>query len=277
MAWRPGTNPRAFLNYARWHYRRPVDWRWQRAQRLVRDGKWPIAGADGPWGVETYRYADARRSLFGKYYFTDRMIDLHAAYKLSNDDSPRRWELEARILARENINRVAEKTGIAVSTIEAFAAAFFHVWPRIDARDYIHSVVIDSRRPWTPTRVRDLWCYFGYSGGPLVLDAIIQHYKQSGQADYSYLMEPLGPKRDQSEPGRSINSVLRLMFLERTDKNLKTLAEMNAIVAATETELAVPLAEDAFDSSFKQAIDASLGSVPMLKGSKTTLDQVGAA
>ncbi len=46
---------------------------------------------------------------------------------------------------------------------------------------------------------------------------------------------------------------------------------------ATEKELAVPLAEEAFDSSFEQAIDASLAAVPMLEESTTVLDQIGAA
>ena len=269
-------NPRALLNYARWHPSRPVDWRWRRAVRLVRDDRLPVAGADDDWTIDAFRYASARRCRTGIYRFSRRMIDLHEAHKLSKLDSPLCWELEARILAREDIGAVAHKTGIAADTIRAYAAVHFHVWPRINARHYIHGV-IGSRKPWSPTRVRDLWCHIGYTNGPHVLDAVIQHYKEAGEADYAYLMEPMGPQRGQSEPERSINCFLRLMLLEKTDKNVKALAEMKAIIEATEKELAVPLAEEAFDSSFKQAVSSSLAAVPMLEGPKTVPDQVGAA
>jgi len=206
------------------------------------------------------------------------MIDLHLAHKLSKTDSPLRWELEARILAREDAAAVADKTGIAMGTVLAYAAVHFHVWPKINARHYVHRIVIGSWKPWTPDRVRDLWCHFGYTGGPFVLDAIIQHYLEAGEADYGYLLEPLGPQRVQSEPERSINCLLRLMLLEKTDKNVKALAEMTSIIAATEKELAVPLAEEAFDSSFEQAIDASLAALPSLKEPRAVvLDQIGAA
>ena len=274
----PKTNPRALLHYQRWHPLRPVDWRWRRAKRLVRDDRWPVAGADDPWTIAAYQYATARRCRTGIYRFSRGMIDLHEAHRLAKLDSPLCWELEARILAQEDIAVVADKTGIAADTIRAFAAVHFHVWPRVDARDYIHAVVIDSWKPWTPDRVRDLWCHFGYTGGPAVLDEIIEHYHHSGQADYEYLMVPMGPQRGQSEPERSINSLLRLMLLERTGKNVKALAEMKAVIAATEKELAVPLAEEAFDRSFEQAIDASLAALPSLKEPRAVVpDRIGAA
>ena len=270
-------NPRALLNYARWHPSRPVDWRWRRAVRLVRDDRLPVAGADDDWTIDAFRYASARRCRTGIYRFSRRMIDLHEAHKLSKLDSPLCWELEARILAREDIAVVADKTGIAADTIRAFAATFFCVWPRVDARDYIHGV-IGSWGTWEPHRVRDLWCHFGYTGGPFVLDAIIQHHRRSGRLDYTYLMEPMGPQRGQSEPERSINCLLRLMLLEKTDKTVKALAEMTSIIAVTEKELAVPLAEEAFDNTFEQAISTSLEAVPMLeKPSTPVLDQIGAA
>ncbi len=272
----PKKNPRALLHYQRWHPQRSVDWRWRRAKRLVRDDRWPVAGADDDWTIDAFRYASARRCRTGIYRFSRRMIDLHEAYKLSKSDGPLRWEVEARILAQEDIAVVADKTGIAADTISAYAAVHFHVWPKINARHYIHGV-IGSRRPWSPTRVRDLWCYLGYTGGPAVLDAIIQHYQEAGEADYRYLMEPMGPQRGQSEPERSINSLLRVMLLEKTDKNVKALAEMTSIIAATEKELAVPLAEEAFDNSLEKAISTSLAAVPMLEESTTVLDQIGAA
>lgn len=277
MLRRAKINPRVLLNYTRQHPLRPVNWRWRRALRLVRDGKWPIARADDPWTIEAYHYADTIEHLTGKYRFPDRMIDIHAAYKLSKADSPRLWELEARILAQEHVDVVARKTGVPADTVRAYAATFFDVGPKIHARGHIQAIVIGSRRPWTPTRVRDLWCHFGYMGGPLVLDTIIEHFKQAGEPDYSYLLKPLGPQRSQSELERSINSLLRLMLLEKTDKHVKALTEMNATVAATEKELAVPLAEEAFDNSLQQAINTSLATVPLMDESNTFLDQSGAA
>ncbi|MDP6557996.1 MAG: hypothetical protein QGG71_25235, partial [Pirellulaceae bacterium] len=146
------------------------------------------------------------------------------------------------------------------------------------ARHYVRCIVIGSWGTWKPNRVRDLWCHIGYTNGPLVLDAVIQHYKAAGQPDYAYLMKPLGPKRVQSGLERNINTLLRVLLLKKTDKNVKALAEMTSIIAATEKELAVPLAEEAFDEQFQQAINTSLVEVPMLeKPSTPVLDQIGAA
>jgi hypothetical protein len=85
----------------------------------------------------------------------------HADVRPVGDEAESGEELQQvpRILARERLAMVSAKTRTLADTIRAYAAVFFSVWPRIEATDYIHGVVIKSYKPWKPTRVRDLWCY----------------------------------------------------------------------------------------------------------------------
>jgi hypothetical protein len=96
-------------------------------------------------------------------------------------DSFCRWEVEARLLAGEGFDQVAEKCGLRASAVEAYHALFFDVRGslRLRSTDYIATVVIGPRRlsGLTAADVDILLKLFGYGGGPLVLDGVIRYFR----------------------------------------------------------------------------------------------------
>jgi hypothetical protein len=91
-----------------------------------------------------------------------------------------RWEAEARLLAGEAFDQVAEKCDCRATTIEAYHSVFFDVQDRLGAIDYIANSVIGPRRlsGLTAADVDILLKLFSYGGGPLVLDGLVRYYRR---------------------------------------------------------------------------------------------------
>jgi hypothetical protein len=88
-------------------------------------------------------------------------------------DPPQRLELEARLLAGETFDAIAEKCGVPADVGAAYEAVFFNVSERLQATDYILSQVIGERL-YVPGALRpdDFVKFSAYRGGPYVVDAM---------------------------------------------------------------------------------------------------------
>jgi hypothetical protein len=83
-------------------------------------------------------------------------------------------EVQARLLARQSFEDIAQRTIVPAEVIEAFEALFFNVRDRLDARDWITAQAIGWWR-FDPATGRDAATVlrgFAYHGGPVVLDAV---------------------------------------------------------------------------------------------------------
>lgn len=101
--------------------------------------------------------------------------------------------LEARLLAREPDSLIAERLHTYPETISWYERLFFNVRDRLDSRDYIFKCCLNSRNmsrtgetaaPVGPDMAigancqRAAWRFYGYLGGPLVLDMLLTGLKQ---------------------------------------------------------------------------------------------------
>ena len=92
----------------------------------------------------------------------------------------RRQELEARLLTRESLEEIASKLGAHPKAIEYYASLFFDVRDALDHRDWV-LLMIRNRMRYDEecgcSRAEAERGYvmrlFGYVGGPLVLDALM--------------------------------------------------------------------------------------------------------
>lgn len=168
--------------------RRPPDWRWQRAGELVEGAR--IARGRDDDGV---RQASKFRRLLARCHTDeDRLVALdscpalyeaHSLYAAEDDAPEPRWELEARLLAREPFESIASKMGLTIEVIEAYERFFFDVLTRLSAPSLIVHTVI-GRAVQTGLAERDydcLWKLLGYFAGPLVLDSCVYKFAQSQQ------------------------------------------------------------------------------------------------
>jgi hypothetical protein len=105
---------------------------------------------------------------------------LYEAHVLYHDPSKRRsrFAIEARMLAGQNDLEIAGSMGCAPKTIQAFAALFFDVRPRLADADYISQVVLGESvsRGQGEHDYAQVWKRVAYSYGPHVLDAMLSGF-----------------------------------------------------------------------------------------------------
>lgn len=91
------------------------------------------------------------------------------------DKQPTRWAIEARILAGESDQEIADKLGTEPAVIDAYANTFFDVREKLKNTDYVVNVVMaDAVTRGLQERHYDLlWKLLGFRGGQHVLDAAI--------------------------------------------------------------------------------------------------------
>jgi len=109
------------------------------------------------------RFAKTAPGLFEAY-------DLYA-----NSAESHRWELEARLLAAEPADAIAKKMCLPAGAVEWFEALFFNIEDRRENRSYIlhHAIGYPPGGQLKPAEIGVLWKQLAYTGGPLVLDALI--------------------------------------------------------------------------------------------------------
>ena len=160
--------------------RRPVDWRWERARIALQKGI--SRRRDDTWICKAARYKrdfDNCREDTDWYALVDKYPDLTWAHDLATNNGVEggtlKSALEARILARDDWDRIAKRARTRPDVIEAYEAVFFNVRPELDNEDYVlHQVMGPSLHLGFQEQEYDLiWKLFGYKGGPAVLDALI--------------------------------------------------------------------------------------------------------
>lgn len=170
--------------------RRPPDWRFQRAGELV-DTAGRAATRDDAAVRNCYRF---RRRLSRCQNDSDMLAaldsypDMYEAYMIydaSDDPQEYRWELEARVLARESAEAIQRKMGISAAVIDAYITNFFDVVDRLDHQSIIvHTVMGKSVQAGLAERDHDcLWKMFGYWAGPMILDAYIYKFNTPTQPE----------------------------------------------------------------------------------------------
>lgn len=163
---------------------RPPHWRWLRAVQIDGGGLRASRNFDGPEGYTWIRKAlrlkrhleragnnqNARHALM----YRDR--DLFWAHSMwLRDKAPTRWAIEARVLAGESNDEIANKLGTSSSVIGAYVNTFFDVREKLQNTDYVVNVVMaDAVTRGLQERHYDLlWKLLGFRGGPHTLDAAI--------------------------------------------------------------------------------------------------------
>jgi hypothetical protein len=115
-----------------------------------------------------------------------RKSDCGTAFDIFADQDGRmRDALEARLLAGDDAETIAEKMGISKAAVESYAAYFFDVTERLDCTDFIHSQVLDARGdvPARQDRGR-LLKLIAYKAGADVLNLILNTCQRpAGEVD----------------------------------------------------------------------------------------------
>jgi hypothetical protein len=151
----------------------PPDWRWRRATTLRCASD--IDGEDAAVR-EAILYlrdmAPARRDG-GPRHSARRSAWIEQAQHLYESDAPARWVVEARMLARQAHEEIADLCGLEPEVIDYYGQLFFDVAARLDAWAYITLVVIGQVEPGCMRAAEKLLKQYAFHNGPLVIDDLV--------------------------------------------------------------------------------------------------------
>ena len=164
-------------------------WKWLRAQGIVSRGEPRSTRArDGQKGVKwisrAVRYL-RKLSRIGEptienaHLLTSSYPDIFWAHQLFQDPVLRtKWELEARVLARQEPVVIAYKLGMDEKTVRAYEELFFDVRDRLEYPGYILHCVLGPAiyKSTLDSHLELVWKLYGYMAGPAVLDVLIQQF-----------------------------------------------------------------------------------------------------
>jgi hypothetical protein len=162
--------------------RRAPHWRWLRAVQIDSGGPTAKKSLDGPEGYRWIRRAlrvkrrvdRANQRPDALYAAMLRDEDIFWAHAIWTEEKmPTRWAIEARVLAEETDEEIAEKLGARPEVVTAYVNVFFDVREKLCNKDYVLNVIMaDAVSRGLQERHYDLlWKMLGYNGGPHVLDA----------------------------------------------------------------------------------------------------------
>lgn len=181
-------------NYLKDSPRRAPHWKWLRAMQIDAGGHRASGRIDGEVGFEWIRRAVRLKRHYEKagnrpeamFALIHRDKELFWAHSLwAEDKAPTRWGIEARVLAGESDEEIANKVGTEPDIINAYINVFFDVRGKMRHTDYMVNVVMaDAVTRGLQERHYDLlWKLLGYHGGTHVLNAVINKFTHTDRPD----------------------------------------------------------------------------------------------
>ena len=195
----------------------PVDRRWLRSNHLAGQPRPRWHRTDDRWVRLAVTYIRALNRCRGERQrrrLAERMPALHLAHAIHQADPPLlRWAVEARILAAEDFDSIARKCGTTAEAIECYEAMFFSVLDKLRARTYIICQVIGRKihHGLSEDDLDVIWKFFGYVGGPLLLDSLIDGFTAQPRPESQEQVDPFLAKDARSTLLRKLALAARVL------------------------------------------------------------------
>jgi hypothetical protein len=162
---------------------------------------------------------DELSARFKYVWCADRIFALGSHHRL-------RYELEASILARRTIEDIADRYALEQQTVNFYEKCFFNVTDKLAARSYIASTVLaPAFMAGLSAKSLEMTAkYFGYFGGPLVLDLVMDAFTD----DIRSPQEPseIGQWLDRQFKSRiRTSAMIGITYLDPSNYNIRTLLE----------------------------------------------------
>lgn len=143
--------------------RKPT-WRWDRAEHLVRTGRYVSRKRDDiPTAIAVNFIREVNRSVseLRLRRVRDRFRHVDQAHNIWLSAGAEALEIETRILAGQNDTEIGLEMGQPAETIQAYADLFYAVRDRLHATSYIQFQVISMHpgRPPTPIQLMQMCAY----------------------------------------------------------------------------------------------------------------------
>ncbi|MCR9209717.1 MAG: hypothetical protein NXI28_15905 [bacterium] len=139
------------------------DWRWQRAENMIRSGRTSNSDLLGPTIWHIVHHARPLGSAFRSKYLTARDVDVSGA-KTIHGNRMKRLEVESRLLAGMSFDEVASTMDLSAELVRDYGEIFFDVRPSLNASSWIMQQIETEDNDY----LRRTLYRHAYLGGPEV-------------------------------------------------------------------------------------------------------------
>lgn len=242
--------------------KRAPHWCWLRATQIDSGGSRASRQRDGNKGFAAIRRAVRLKRHYDRaggnaeslYALMLRDSDLFWAHSIWVDDkAPTRWSIEARVVAGETDEEIAQKVGTETGVITAYVNTFFDVRDKLGNLEYVVNVIMgDAVVRGLQERHYDLlWKMMGFHGGSHVLDAVISRF-----------IPIVKPESQDGVAG---------FFQDSAINSMKYKASLAALTVPVNTHTQLPLID-----SFVKYVEVERTTDSATKAQNSIIDNIGA-
>jgi hypothetical protein len=243
---------------------RPADWRWQLATFFQRERMRVTRSRGGKYVAQAKNFAiawDAASTTADRYTVINEHKSLFEAWSIfmaTGSVQNGRWELEARLLAGQSYEEIANTAGIPVDVIEVYERTFFDVRSRLNKPGLIvHAVIKPSLTKGISDRdAGPFWKLFGYCCGPGILDQLIYGFSSRQRPSSSSEL-----KAWMSDDIREQLKLKAMIAIHCMQINWQTQSEVMNLYQRM-IEFAAHIGSDGGDDTLKAGIQAMLENLP---------------
>lgn len=201
---------------------RPLDSAWQFAVRLWRRERLPseYKTRDAVSALRAIRELKKHDPAFALLKMKERFPNAVGAIALRLHPQPiRRWELEARVLARQTPQEIGACLGYPAGAIEQYERWFYGARQYLDARGWVRHHAIRTYVPSVdPTE--ELLKHYAYIGGPHVLDRFLAVMLGTSQNPNRTAADINRYFRDESRENLQVKAAIAMHQLEVNPSNV---------------------------------------------------------
>lgn len=165
----------------------PLGYRWRDAGRVTRGEPPKWSGPDDPIVAEAAAFlrtlaspdpADAKATA-------DEWPTIDMAYQIFREDGPLRWELEARLLAGQSDEEIADRCEVTAAVVCRYEELFYAVRNVRMTHNYLshHVVSTGVSDGFGDKEVRRFWAWATWTGGPVLLDGLVDSLRRARRPD----------------------------------------------------------------------------------------------
>lgn len=263
------------------HPYRPTNWRWERARLLKEYGRAvPGQDKDDEYTRIASRFRVAKekcKTEIDIFKLYEKYPKVASAYEIWDEETvaiqgranPMRYEIEARILAREPLEAISKKSKINLDVLEWYEKLFFNVLDRIENHMYIMHIVIGdaAQRGMSDREYSVLWKLYAYIRGPHMLDFLISTF-----ADWKFVDKGQAEKAlvDDHRSTMKRKAALASRMISLNGHTQDRLIELHTRIVEIEksTELNSSVGSEAVNAN----IQVMLSHLPLLVGQQVSSD-----
>lgn len=168
----------------RWRYDPfvPLNWRFQDATNLAADKRMKWAHADDSLVGDCAAYLQAVDSATTgreRVAVRARWPLIHAASELANDTGLRRVEIQARLLAGQTDEQIAERCRVQPEVVACFEKLYFSVRHRLRAIDNLmkHAIGPGIHQGFGNNEVAQFFGWCALAAGPIAVDLMVERLR----------------------------------------------------------------------------------------------------